>query len=206
MINNEEIIQAGKDVLKIAAENISYTEQLLGESFCDAVKILHATKGNIIVSGIGKSGIIAKKIAATLSSTGTFSYFIHPSEAFHGDFGMIKQEDTILLFSHSGETEELLKFLHVIRKLHGNNKIITITAKENSTLALTADAIILTHVKKENHDNDFKYIPTTSTTVTLALGDALAIALQKLKGFKVTHFFRFHPGGDIGKTAKKLLH
>lgn len=205
MSKKHQILKVGKDVLKIAVENITYVEQLLGESFCEAVNILHNTKGNIIVSGIGKMGIIAKKTAATLSSTSTFSYYIHPNDAFHGDFGMIKPEDTLLMFSHSGETEELLNFLSMVRKLYRNNKIIAITAKNDSTLALTADVAVLTHVAKENNDKDFKYIPTTSTTVTLALGDALVIALLKLKGFKITHFLKFHPGGELGKHAKKLL-
>lgn len=201
-INKQQILEAGKDVLKMAAENIAYTESMLDESFCEAVTILHNTKGSIIVSGIGKSGIIAKKIAATFSSSGIFSCYVNPNDAFHGDFGMIKPEDTLLIFSHSGETEELLRFLSVVRKLNGNNKIIAITAKNDSTLALTADVVVLTHVVKENNDEDFRYIPTTSTTVTLALGDALAIALQKLKGFKSIHFLRFHPGGNISKQAK----
>ena len=203
MSSDDEIISTGKGVLKLAADNITRSEEMLGEPFREAVYLLHNTKGNIVVCGMGKSGIIAKKIAATLSSTGTFSYFIHPSEAFHGDFGKIKPEDTILLLSHSGETDELLKLLSIVKKLQKDNKIITITAKSNSTLAAASDVVILTHVLRESHDDNFRHIPTTSTTVTLALGDAIAIALQKLKGFKEAHFFEFHPGGNIGSIAKE---
>jgi arabinose-5-phosphate isomerase len=201
---DDGIIQTGRDVLRIAAENISNAERSLGAPFRDAVYALHRTKGSIVVCGIGKSGIIAKKVSATLSSTGTRSCFIHPSEAFHGDFGIIEPEDTLILFSHSGETAELIKFLNVVRNLHEKNTVITITAKSNSTLALNSDLVVLTHVSKENHDDELKHMPTTSTTVTLALGDALALSVQKLRGFKAEHFFRFHPGGNIGKIASEV--
>lgn len=205
MDEDYNILKVGKDVLKLSAESITATQKKLDESFCKAVSILHETKGNIILSGIGKSGIIAKKIAATLSSTGTFSCYVHPGDAFHGDFGMIKPKDTLLVFSHSGETEELLKFLGVVKKLYGNNKIIAVTANGNSALAHIADVAVLTYVTKESLDEDFQFIPTTSTTVTLAVGDALAIALQKIKGFKITHFLTSHPGGNVGNHSKKIL-
>jgi arabinose-5-phosphate isomerase len=198
------ILKVGKDVLKTAADNITRSQEMLGDAFYEAVELLYNTKGHIVVSGIGKSGIIAKKIAATLSSTGTFSYYMHPNEAFHGDFGLIKAEDTILIFSHSGETEELIRFLAVIKDLHKENKIITITSGVNSSLALCSDISLYTHVAKENDDNDFKLIPTTSTTVTLAIGDAIAISLQKIKGFKMSHFLKYHPGGNIGKQLRQL--
>lgn len=198
------ILKVGKDVLQMASDNIKQSQESLGDEFFEAVDALYNTKGHIVVSGIGKSGIIAKKIAATLSSTGTFSYYMHPNEAFHGDFGLIKPEDTILIFSHSGETEELIRYLAVIKDLHSGNKIITITSGINSTLALCSDITLYTHVAVENNDDDFKLIPTTSTTVTLAMGDAVAIALQKVKGFKISHFLKYHPGGNIGKQLKQL--
>lgn len=198
------ILKVGKDVLKLAADNIRHSRETLGETFYEAVMTLYNTKGHIVVSGIGKSGIIAKKIAATLSSTGTFSYYMHPNEAFHGDFGLIKPYDTILIFSHSGETEELIRYLAVIKDLHSTVKIVTITSGLNSTLALYSDITVYTHVSIENHDDNFRLIPTTSTTVTLAMGDAIAIALQKIKGFRISHFLKYHPGGNIGKQLRKL--
>lgn len=204
MNKDDYILEIGKNVLKSAAANIQNTQRLLDESFISAVKLLYITKGNIILSGIGKSGIIAKKIAATLSSTGTFSIYIHPSEAFHGDFGMINSKDTLIIFSHSGETKELLDFLRIEKKLNPKNKIIVITSKENSTISNYADITLLTHVTVENGDEDLRLIPTTSTTVTIALGDALAIALQKLKGFKIDHLFKNHPGGQIGKLRNSI--
>lgn len=204
MNKDDYILEIGKNVLKIAATNIQNTQRLLDKSFINAVKLLYITKGNIILSGIGKSGIIAKKIAATLSSTGTLSIYIHPSEAFHGDFGMINSEDTLIIFSHSGETQELLDFLRIEKKLKPKNKIIVITSKENSTISNYADITLLTHVNEENDDEDLRLIPTTSTTVAIALGDALAIALQKLKGFKIDHFLKNHPGGQIGKLKNSI--
>lgn len=201
---NLTILEVGKEVLKMASQNINFTQKMLDESFVDAVKLLHKTSGNIILSGIGKSGIIAKKISATLCSTGTFSYFIYPNEAFHGDFGMIKPGDTLIVISHSGETKELLLFLDTLKKYKFENKIIAITSKNDSIITRYADIILQTHVIKESHDEDMKLIPTTSTTVTLALGDALTIALQKLKGFKLKHFYKYHPGGKIGSELKMM--
>lgn len=198
------ILHTGRSVLELSSQSIARTSKHLDHEFCRAVNTLYATKGNIIVSGIGKSGIIAKKIAATLTSTGTFSAYIHPNDAFHGDFGMIKRDDTLLIFSHSGETEELLSFLTVAKKIHGDNPVVCITSKAESSIAKLADVVVLTLVTIESLDEDFKYIPTTSTSVTLALGDALAIALQKKKGFKITHFLDFHPGGAIGKHASTI--
>lgn len=205
MCKNTLILQIGKDVLKTASINIRYTEKMLDDSFVDAVKLLYKTKGNIILSGIGKSGIIAKKITATLCSTGTFSCFIHPNEAFHGDFGMIKPQDTIIVFTHSGETKEILAFLRIIKSKKYDNKVIAITSKKESSIEKYVDIVLQTHVIKESDDEDVRLIPTTSTTVTLALGDALAIALQKLKGFKIEHFFQYHPGGQIGVELTSIL-
>lgn len=198
MNKNDPILQTGKNVLKTAAKNIQNTQRLLDESFTNAVELLYRTKGNIILSGIGKSGIVAKKIVSTLSSTGTLSIYIHPSEAFHGDFGMINPKDTLIVFSHSGETKEILDFLRVIKNFKRRNKIIVITSIRHSTISQYADITILTHVKEENDDEDLKLSPTISTTVTIALGDALALALQKLKGFKIDHILKNHPGGQIG--------
>lgn len=205
MTKKDQILQVGKDILKMASININHTQEMLDESFIDAVELLNNTSGKIILSGIGKSGIIAKKITATLCSTGTFSYFIHPNEAFHGDFGMIKPDDTIIVFTHSGETKELISFLEIIKGSKFGNKVIAITSKNNSKIVKFADIILQTHVVKESDDEDIKLIPTTSTTVTLALGDALAIALQKLKGFKIEHFYKYHPGGKIGSELRMII-
>lgn len=202
MNKNDPILQIGKNVLENAATNIQNTQRLLDESFVYAVKLLYKTKGKIILSGIGKSGIIAKKIAATLSSTGTFSVYIHPNEAFHGDFGMINSEDTLIVFSHCGETREVLDFLRVVKNLKRRNKIIAITSKGSSIISQYADITILTHVREENDDEDLKLIPTTSTTVTIALGDALTMALLKLKGLKIDDFLKNHPGGQASKLVR----
>lgn len=199
MNKNDPILQIGKNVLEITATNIQNTQRLLDESFVNAVKLLYRTKGNIILSGIGKSGIIAKKIAATLSSTGTLSIYIHPNEAFHGDFGIIKSEDTLIVISHCGETKEVLDFLRVVKNFKQRNKIIAITSRGNSIISQYADIAILTHVKEENNDEDLKLIPITSTTVTIALGDALVMALLKLKGFKIDDFLKNHPGGQVSR-------
>jgi len=149
--------------------------------------------------GIGKSGIVARKIAATLSSTGTFSLFVHPVEALHGDFGMIGRDDVIIVISHSGETPEVINFANIVKKF--GNKIIAITANEKSELGKLADIILPTHVREEACKicTTFNLAPTTSALVESALGDAISSALQEMKGFKQEHFVRLHPGGTLGK-------
>ena len=184
-----------KRSLNEAAEALSTLSKQLDHSFSDAVSLIMASKGRLIVSGMGKSGHIGKKIAATFASTGTPSFFIHPAEAFHGDLGMIKPSDVILLISNSGETEEVIKLIPSLRRF--GNKIISIANAPASTLAKNSDIYLNIHVEKESCPNNLA--PTTSTTVTLALGDALAVSLMQERNFQPEHFAEFHPGGSLGK-------
>lgn len=180
------------------AESILNISGQLDQSFNDAVDVILDTPGKVIVSGMGKSGHVGNKIAATLSSTGTSSFFVHPAEAIHGDLGMIAKEDVILLISFSGETDEVLKML-VYAKNEGI-KTISITGNTESSLARNSDVPIVLNVEREACP--LELAPTNSTTVTLALGDAMAVALMKARDFQSEDFARFHPGGSLGR---KLL-
>ncbi len=166
--------------------------------FVKAVDIMLTCKGRVIISGMGKSGLIGKKIAATLASTGTRSFFMHPGEAFHGDLGMVRFDelaDVIVLISYSGETDEVLKLIPSLKSF--GNKIIAITGGLNSTLAKNADVVLDASVKQEVCPNNLA--PTTSTTVAIAIGDALAVALIKARNFQALDFARYHPGGSLGR-------
>ncbi|WOG29982.1 KpsF/GutQ family sugar-phosphate isomerase [Endozoicomonas sp. 8E] len=168
------------------------------DSFEQAVQLMLACKGRVIISGMGKSGLIGKKIAATLASTGTMSFFMHPGEAFHGDLGMIRfdeRADAIVLISYSGETDEVLKLIPSLKSF--DTKIIAITGGKNSTLAKNADVVLDGSVKEEVCPNNLA--PTTSTTVAIAIGDALAVALIKARNFQPQDFAKFHPGGSLGR-------
>jgi len=160
-----------------------------------AVEIAYNTKGKLIVTGVGKSGLIGSKIAATLASTGTPSFFIHPTEALHGDLGMITKIDTVLAISYSGESEELIKILPHIKRF--DVPLIAMTGDKNSTLAKYADVVLNIHVDKEACP--LNVAPTSSTTLTLAMGDALAVCLMKKRNFTKEDFASFHPGGSLGK-------
>jgi arabinose-5-phosphate isomerase len=160
-----------------------------------AVDIAYNTKGKLIVTGVGKSGLIGSKIAATLASTGTPSFFLHPTEALHGDLGMITKDDTVLAISYSGESEELIKILPHIKRF--DVPLIAMTGDKNSTLARYADVVLNIHVDKEACP--LNVAPTSSTTLTLAMGDALAVCLMKKRNFTKEDFASFHPGGSLGK-------
>ena len=160
-----------------------------------AVDLVLEMRGRVVVVGMGKSGIIGQKIAATLASTGTPAFFVHPGEAFHGDLGMIKPIDVALLISNSGETEEVLRILPFLQ--YQQNKIVAMTGKMNSTLAAHADVVLDVGVEREACKNNLA--PTCSTTNTLAMGDALAVALTVQRGFQPEDFARFHPGGSLGR-------
>ncbi len=167
-------------------------------SFVEAVNLMFECRGRVIISGMGKSGLIGKKIAATLASTGTYSFFMHPGEAFHGDLGMVRFDelaDVVVLISYSGETDEVLKLIPSLKSF--GNKIIAITGGINSTLAKNADVVLDASVSQEVCPNNLA--PTTSTTVALAIGDALAVALIKARNFQPHDFARFHPGGSLGR-------
>lgn len=185
---------AGK-VLQSEAEAILHIKECLNGEFVAAVELILACEGKVILTGIGKSGIIAKKVAATLASTGTPSFYLNPSEAFHGDLGMISKEDVIVALSYSGETDEVLRIIPFIHE--NGNKIIAITGNDESALAKNSDIHINTNIEREACILDLA--PTSSTTAQLALGDALACALVKMRNFTADDFARLHPGGSLGR-------
>jgi arabinose-5-phosphate isomerase len=188
-------LDLAKQVLAIEAEAILSLAARLGTSFLDAVALLLNCKGRVVVSGIGKSGHIARKIASTMASTGTPAYFVHPAEASHGDIGMIARDDVLIALSNSGESEELLTIIPVLKRRGA--RLIAITGDANSSLAREADVHLDASVEKEACP--LNLAPTASTTAALALGDALAVALLDAKGFGAEDFARSHPGGALGR-------
>lgn len=197
------IISSGKKTLQIEAEALLEQCNRLDETFEKAVRIVLDGKGKLIVTGMGKSGIVGKKMAATFASTGTPSFFMHPGEAYHGDLGMIERQDVVLALSFSGETDEVLKLIPFIKS--NGNKLISITGKSESTLAKNSDVHLVLHVSQEACP--LSLAPTTSTTATIALGDALAVALMEERKFQPEDFARFHPGGSLGrKMLAKVEH
>lgn len=190
-----EILEIGKRVLELEGNELLRHSNLLDDKFENALNLLYSCKGKVIVTGVGKSGHIGAKIAATMASTGTPSFFLHPTEALHGDLGMVQKSDVILAISFSGESDELIKIMPHLKRF--GVKIISITAKLGSSLAKFSDEIISLDIIKEACP--LGAAPTVSTTLTLALGDALAICLMKMRNFKVEDFANFHPGGSLGK-------
>lgn len=184
-----------KRVLRMESDAIASLIPRVDANFGKIVNLLYKIKGRVIVTGMGKPGFIAQKISATLSSTGTPSLYLHPAEALHGDLGRVTREDLILALSNSGETEEIIKFLPIIKKI--GVKLVSMTGGSRSTLARFSDYVLDTSVKREACP--LGLAPTTSTTVMLALGDALALALLDKKGFKEKDFAFYHPGGILGK-------
>jgi len=205
-MNKTHVIQDGQQVIRTAIEALELLEQRLDDTFVRAVEHLFETKGRVIVTGMGKSGVIARKLASTLASTGTPSFYLHPAEGVHGDLGMITSEDLIIAFSHSGETEEVRKLLPSFHRL--GNTVIAITGRTDSTLAQHADVVLDTGVPKEACPMGLA--PTTSTTVMLTMGDALAIALLEKRGFNEEDYALLHPGGSLGNklllTVNDLMH
>ena len=189
------IIQDAINVLKTEAQSILDLTEKIDSSFEQMVELIYASTGNVIISGIGKSGLIGKKIVATLTSTGTNSMFLHPVEAMHGDLGVVTKNDIILVISNSGETEELNRFIPSVKNL--NCKLIAFTGDPNSTMATLCDIVIDTGVKKEACP--LGLAPTSSTTAQLAMGDALAVTLINKKKFQEKDFEKSHPGGALGK-------
>lgn len=190
-----EILEVGKRVLELEGNELLRHSNLLDGKFENALKMLYSCKGKVIVTGVGKSGHIGAKIAATMASTGTPSFFLHPTEALHGDLGMVQKSDVILAISFSGESDELIKIMPHLKRF--GVQIISMTAKLSSSLAKFSDEIISLDIIKEACP--LGAAPTVSTTLTLALGDALAICLMKMRNFKVEDFANFHPGGSLGK-------
>lgn len=189
------ILNIAKEVFEIESKEISNLSKILTNDFEKVVKSVIETSGKFIICGMGKSGLIGKKIAATLASTGTPSFFLHPGEAYHGDLGMIEKDDIILLISNSGETDEILKLIPFLKSQ--GNITISMTGKINSTLAQNTNYHLNVAVKKEACP--LQLAPTSSTTTALVMGDALAVALMKLRNFQDKDFAQFHPGGSLGR-------
>lgn len=189
------ISDLAKEVLQIEADSVLALKDRVDKDFEKAIDILYGCKGRVIVTGMGKSGHIGKKIAATLSSTGTPSYFLHPAESTHGDSGMITRDDIVISISNSGETAELLNLLPLIERF--GVKMVAMTGKKDSTLAKKADVVLDISVAKEACP--LGKAPTASTTATLAMGDAVAICLLKKRGFGEEDFLMFHPSGALGR-------
>lgn len=198
--NGDEMnaIEIAKDVIECEIDGLKNIISLLDNDFTNSISLILNTQGRVIISGMGKSGIIGRKIAASMASTGTPSFFMHPGEAFHGDLGMVASDDIFIAISNSGETDEVLKLLPFLED--NKNKIIAITGNPKSTLAKSSSFHLNIAVAAEACP--FQLAPTSSTTATLAMGDALAITLMRLRNFKPENFARFHPGGALGR---KLL-
>jgi arabinose-5-phosphate isomerase len=193
--SDQDILVEGRRVLSVEARAVSAAADRLGEDFLQACRLVASAPGRVIVSGIGKSGIIARKIAATLTSTGTPATFLHPVEGLHGDLGIVGPDDIAILLSKSGETSELSGLVDYLLRL--GVPIVAMTGRADSSLARQAEALLDCSVTEEACPMDLA--PTTSTTVTLAMGDALAVVLFQLKGFEPEDFARFHPGGALGR-------
>ncbi|MDA1081322.1 MAG: KpsF/GutQ family sugar-phosphate isomerase [Gemmatimonadetes bacterium] len=189
------IVERGRRVLRLEHEALAETERRLGAPFAAAVRLIAASAGRVIVAGVGKSGLIGRKIAATLTSTGTPATFLHPVEGVHGDLGIVSSNDVAILISKSGNTEELLPLLEQLKRL--GVRTVAITGDASSTLARHSEVSLDASVREEACPHDLA--PTTSTTVALALGDALAVALLQEKGFKREDFALLHPGGALGR-------
>ena len=193
-------LDIARRVLLTEADAIRALTDRLNGDFEKAIDLLLSCKGRVIVTGMGKSGIICRKIAATLSSTGTSSFFLHPAEAIHGDLGMVRDDDVVIALSHSGETEELVRLLEAIRRIGA--KLIALTGTPSSTLAKAADVAIDCGIAEEACPMNL--VPTASTTAALAMGDAIAMTLLERKGFKEEEFARLHPGGKLGRRLLRV--
>lgn len=191
-------LKIARSVFEIEASGLREVSAQLPHYFDEIIRTIITGKGRCVITGMGKSGLVGKKISATLASTGTRSFFMHPGEAFHGDLGMIDSEDIIIAISNSGETDEVIKLLPFFKE--NGNKVIAFTGKEGSTLSAHADYFLNMTISQEACP--LELAPMTSTTVTMVLGDALAVALMKARNFKEENFARFHPGGSLGR---KLL-
>ncbi|MBR4329014.1 MAG: KpsF/GutQ family sugar-phosphate isomerase, partial [Candidatus Riflebacteria bacterium] len=198
-------LDSAKKALNYEIEALKEAVNNLDDNFTKAVELILKSSGRLIVSGMGKSGLIGNKISATLSSTGTPSLFLHPAEALHGDLGMVTEDDIVLLLSNSGETDEIIRIVPFIRRIGA--KIIAMVGNLDSSLAKNSDIVINSFVSREACP--LNLAPTSSTTVSLALGDALACALIEARGFKEKDFARFHPSGSLGRkfiAVKDLMH
>lgn len=195
MSDTQSILSIAKRTLEIESKAIGDLAEMLDEQFAQAVRYILESRGRVVVSGVGKSAIVASKIVATLNSTGTPAIFMHAADAIHGDLGTIQKDDIVVCLSKSGNTPEIKALLPLIKK--GGNKLIGITGNMESVLAKQADFVLNTYVEKEACPNNLA--PTTSTSAQMAMGDALAICLLEIKGFSSDDFAKYHPGGSLGK-------
>ncbi|MEX3844860.1 MULTISPECIES: SIS domain-containing protein [unclassified Paraburkholderia] len=200
-MNQLNYIESAREVLGIEARALSALAGRLDEGFSRAVETILASSGRVVVCGMGKSGIIGRKIAATFASTGTPSFYMHPGEAYHGDLGMVVPADTFFAISNSGETDEVIKLIPFLR--NNGNRLIALTGNRASTLASAAHIHLDIGVDAEACP--FQLAPTASTTATLAMGDALAITLMRVRGFQPENFARFHPGGSLGRRLLRTV-
>ncbi|MUP44140.1 KpsF/GutQ family sugar-phosphate isomerase [Gramella sp. BOM4] len=191
----DQIISSAKETISNEAQAIANLENFIDDDFIQAVNIIYRSKGRVVVTGIGKSAIIANKIVATLNSTGTPSIFMHAADAIHGDLGIVQQDDVVICISKSGNSPEIKVLVPLIKNF--NNTLIALTANKESYLGLEADHILNCYVEKEACPNNLA--PTTSTTAQMVMGDALAVCLLNLKGFSSRDFAKYHPGGSLGK-------
>jgi arabinose-5-phosphate isomerase len=197
-LNERELLALARDVLRMEAEAVAALADRMGEPFVQACRLVLECRGRVVVTGMGKSGMIARKIAATLASTGTPALFLHPAEGVHGDLGMVAAGDVVLALSYSGENDELMAILPVLKRLALG--LIALTGSPRSTLAQHSEVVLDVSVPREACPHNLA--PTSSTTAALALGDALALAVLDARGFSVEDFARSHPGGSLGR---KLL-
>ncbi|MBX9789248.1 MAG: KpsF/GutQ family sugar-phosphate isomerase [Pirellulales bacterium] len=195
-----EQLRYARDIIQIEAHSLGQLASRLSPEFADAVELVFACRGSVIVSGIGKAGLIGQKITATLASTGTRSHFLHPAEAIHGDLGRIHRDDCLLMLSQSGETEEIVRLLPILEKF--GVPLIAVTAKRTSALGRAATVVL--EIGPLREACALGLAPSTSTTVMLALGDALALVVSRMRGFRREDFARFHPGGSLGRQLSSV--
>lgn len=205
-LETSDLIAIGRRVVAEEAAGLKCLSDSLGESFAEAIRLIQALRGHLVVTGLGKSGLIARKVAATLTSTGTPAMFMHPVEALHGDMGLVGPDDALLAFSKSGHTDELVRFILHFRNLGG--AVIAVTSKPRSRMAELASQVV--QMPDLPEACPMNLAPTTSTSMMLSLGDALAMVLVEARGFKPEDFARFHPEGSLGKRlllrARDLMH
>lgn len=198
--SDETLVRLGREILQMEGDAVVDAAARLDRAFARAVRLVYACEGNVIVTGMGKAGIVGKKIMATLGSTGTHSHYLHPAEAVHGDLGRIRESDVVLVLSQSGETEEVVRILPVLERWR--IPVIAITARADSTLG-TAATVALSIGELREADR-LGLAPSTSTTVMLAVGDALALVVSRLRDFRAEDFAQFHPGGSLGKRLSRV--
>lgn len=201
MLSSNEMMAIANETFDIESASISGLKKYIGESFCKAIDVIYQSKGRVVITGVGKSAIIAQKIAATFNSTGTPALFMHAADAIHGDLGMVQSGDIIICISKSGETPEIKSLIPLLKR--SQNILIGIAGESNSTLAIQSDIFLNTTVEKEACPNNLA--PTSSTSAQMAMGDALAVTLLKCRDFKAIDFARYHPGGALGKKLYLTL-